>query len=415
MPLLSAPGRHGLRGVVDSLFRAPSVRGTAGRVGLEAEVIPIRAGDGSSVLPSTPCGTLPVLRGMARRLGWKEEPTPGGIPRFVLGAAGVLSFEPGGQIEFASSPMPSLDALDGEVRRFFDALTRAMEREGIRLVARGVDPANPLAAAQLVLGGDRYPRQRAHYDRRGESGRRMMLQSAALHLNLDFGADPAASWSVANLTAPHLIALFANSPRRCGANVPHRSHRAALWRSLDPTRTGAFPRSEDPAGSYLEFALGAESFLLGEPGAPSEPYERWHARGASESAFEQHLSTLFPEVRPRGYLEIRSVDALPARWCVVPAAVASVLIGVPETRDRVLRDLPPPSTDRLERAGRLGLADPELSAESRWLCERVAEGMAGLGPDFMGAAVRARVEAFLDTFTSRGLDPGSAEDDFVST
>ncbi|MDT8342143.1 MAG: glutamate-cysteine ligase family protein [Longimicrobiales bacterium] len=413
LTVLAPPDAAALLDAVRTLFTPGAPGGVPLRAGVEAEFLPLHAADGRAARPRE--ATLPVLEALAARQGWTLEATAGGLPRFHLGAGDVLSYEPGGQLEYASPALPSLEALDRRLHEVLLPLAEAMATGGVRLLARGMDPANPLADARLVLAGERYPRQRAHYDRRGPAGRTMMLQSAALHLNLDFGGEPGAVWDAANVVAPHLIALFANSPHRHdeAAAGPHRSHRAALWRTLDPTRNAVFAPAPDPVSAYLDFALDAESFLLGDPAAPSRPFREWLASGATREDFARHLTTLFPEVRPRTYLELRSVDSLPLRWCVVPAAVVWALLHHVPTRARVLRELPAPDTDRLLRAGRAGVGDPALGPETRWLGERVLEGLHGLGPQMAPRRVVARVEAFLQRFTGRGADPGSAEASFL--
>ena len=395
---------------LESLVRERFPIGTpaTARIGVELEALPVR--DATRV-PVPPLdgpdgpGTLGVLRALAGTHGWREMPTGYGPPKFLLGDGSAISYEPGGQLEWSSAVHDSLDGLDAAAHNVCHRLADAMLAAGIHLLARGVDPVTRVAASTMVVDGERYLRQRAHYDRTGTSGRAMMLQTAGIHLNLDVGDDPVAAWSVANTLAPLLVAMFANSPERAGHVVPHRSHRAAIWRALDPTRTAVFAPSADPVPAYLAFALAAESFLLGEPGAASRRFAEWRALGATDDDFARHLSTLFPEVRPRGtYLELRSVDALPARWAILPMAVAwAAFHDVPLRRD-VLRELPAPTVERLVRAGRYGLADDELGAEARWLAERVPDALdARLGGD--GKLVE-RLASFLDDFTLRGRDPG---------
>lgn len=386
---------------------------TAGapRVGLEVEVIPRRA-HGGRVAPAQAdadgSGTLGVLRTLAAREAWREEATPYGLPQFSLPGGAIVSYEPGGQIEYSSAPQATLGALDAELRRHFALLGEAMAGQGIELLARGLDPVNAADAdAPMVLTGERYARQRAHYDRRGPHGRTMMLRTAGIHLNIDPADDADAGWEVANALTPALIAIFANAPQRPGTSErlpPHRSHRAAAWRALDPTRTGVGGTVE----SYLDFALGAESFLLGPVGAPSRPFAAWLADGASDIEFAAHLSTLFPEVRPRRYLEIRSVDTLPARWCIVPAAFAYAALHHAPTRARLRHELPPPSVARLETAGRLGLADAALGDEVRWLVPLLLDALGALATDAASRGVVSRTQEFVNRFAGRGQDPGHA-------
>lgn len=401
--------------IVRALFAAPVGRAGPLRVGLEVEVLPVRAADRAPVAAHDApegSGTLGVLRTLARARRWREEDTGYGVPRFRLPDGAVVSYEPGGQLEYASVPHPRLDTLDAAVRECFARLADAMEPAGIHLVARGMDPLNPIERAPMVMDGERYRRQRAHYDRAGSAGRSMMLQTAGIHVNLDHGEAPAESWRAANALTPLLVALFANSPVRPGAAGPHRSHRAATWRTLDASRTGVFGGATDPAAEYHAFAMRADAFLLGAPGEEPRPFVAWHDAGATDEDFARHLTTLFPEVRPRGYLEIRSVDSLPARWCIVPAAVTMAVVHHAPTRHAFLREMPAPSIERLARAGRAGLGDAGLRAEADWLRPRVQKALEALAPGGAGEAadtVRARVTEFFDTFASAGRDPGHAD------
>jgi glutamate--cysteine ligase len=375
---------------------------------MELEALPVRDSTRTPVLPLDGAdgpGTLGVLRQLAATRGWHETPTGYGPPKFLLDGA-VISYEPGGQLEWSSGVHESLHSLDAAAHDVCHRLADAMLAAGIRLLARGVDPVTPLAGSTMVVDGERYRRQRAHYDRIGMSGRAMMLQTAGIHLNLDVGDDPVAAWSIANTLAPLLVAMFANSPERAAHPEPHRSHRAAIWRALDPTRTAVFAPAADPVPAYLAFALAADSFLLGEPGAAPRRFDEWRAMGASDDDFARHLTTLFPEVRPRGgYLELRSVDTLPVRWAVLPMAVAWAAFHDAPLRRDVLRQLPAPTAARLVRAARDGLADDELGAEARWLATRVPAALNARLQQHGGALV-TRLEAFLDAFTLRGRDPG---------
>ncbi|HSM06586.1 MAG TPA: glutamate-cysteine ligase family protein [Longimicrobiales bacterium] len=409
-----------LRALVRGLFE-PTRRAGPPRTGLEVEAIPVLARDGRPVPPRPGAdgipGTLPVLRELARRRGWIEEDTGSGVPRFGIPAGGILSFEPGGQIELSSAALVHLPTLDAALEEVLSPLEEGLEREGIRLLARGVDPASPPDAAHLVLNGERYPRQRAHYDRRGPLGRVMMLQSAALHVNADLGEAPGDVWRAANRLAPLFLAIFANSPSRCGARTPARSQRATLWRELDPGRTGIFAPHPDerPWEAYLWFALDADAFLLGPAGEPARPFRAWWDAGASLDDARRHLTTLFPEVRPRGYLEIRCMDAVPLRYAAVAGASVTALLHGRRARQAVLREIPEPTPERLERAGRAGVGDAELRAEATWLRDRVLDGLGELGPAVADPALADRVSAFFDAFPATGTDPGARPESWLGS
>ena len=420
-PMVTDPSQEdSVTASIAALFEPGGYTGPP-RTGIELEVLPIVDVDGRPAPPRAPGdagpSTLPVLRALAGRLGWLEEDGGAGLPRFVLPGGGVFSYEPGGQIEYASPATAHLPTLRDHLARLVDHLVRGMEAEGIRLLARGVDPTQPVSGARLHLEGDRYPRQRAHYDRRGPLGRVMMLQSAAVHLNVDLGSHPSESWRAANRLSPLLIALFANSPRRCGAPGARRSQRAALWRDLDPTRTGVFDGEGevDTIADYHRFALEAESFLMGSPDEAPRPFRVWLERGADVGDLRRHLTTLFPEVRPRGYLEIRSLDALPARLAMVAAAVTVALVHGQRARAELLRHIPPASRARVERAGHLGVTDPGLRQEVLRLHDVVQDGLAELGEEVSDKGLRRAVTTYFEDFPARGLDPGTRPESWIDS
>ena len=259
------------------------------------------------------------------------------------------------------------------------ALEEAASAAGLQLVTRGIDPMNPIEAYPLAVGSERYLRLAAHLATLGPAGGRMMRQTSSIQVNVSWGEDPLEEWTVANRAAPYLLAVFANSPRYEGAPTGHRSTRARQWRSLDPTRTGIPLDASDPVEAYLRFALGAGAILLGESGADVRPFAEWVQSGcASMADWEDHLSTLFPEVRPRGYLELRGLDALPIRWWTVPLTILAGLLVDPVARREALESLGPPSGALLERAGREGLDDPEIRAGAEQLWELALAGISRL-------------------------------------
>ena len=159
--------------------------------------------------------------------------------------------------------------------------------------------------------------------------------------------------------------------------------------------------------AYLRFALGAGAILLGERGGAVRPFGEWVGEGSVTMAdWEDHLSTLFPEVRPRGYLELRGLDALPIPWWTVPLTIVVGLLGDPIARREVLGSLAPPSDSLLERAGREGLGDAEIRAGA----ERVWDlGLAGISR--FDAGDWGELEAIARDFeerVGRRVPPGSA-------
>jgi glutamate--cysteine ligase len=353
-----------------------------------------------------------VVAEWAARRGWRPLGGGHGLPRWSDGQGAVLSYEPGGQLEYASPPSERVDRLLDRTEATLRSLTAALEAGGIEVVARGMDPWTPPDQAVLHLPGERYLRQGAHYDRVGPWGRRMMRQSAALHLNVDPAGVGWEAWHLGNALAPILVATFANSSRLAGEDSGWRSARSAQWRRLDPARTGVFGHDDDPPVAYAQRALAAPAFLLGPSEEPARPFRQWLDEGrVGTGEWRDHLTTFFPEVRARGYLEVRGVDALPLRWVGVPLLLLTGLLRHPTSRRCALELLPPASEAALERAGRAGLGDPEVA---RLAVETLEMGIAGLRELGSGAVAPRwvdRVEAFADRFTRRGRDPGHDDRD----
>jgi glutamate--cysteine ligase len=377
------------------------------------EAIPI---DAVTRLPvplrsETAPSTLTALEALADRHGWVRLTSAAGAPAFRVASGGQLSFEPGGQLEYSTPPFETVTALLADVEQVLIELERECTSRGIRLLARGVDPFNRPEAAPLQLGGERYARMAAHFARLGPAGHCMMCQTAALHVNVDPVAPTTLAWRAANAMAPVLLATFANSSCYAGAPTGARSWRAEQWRRLDGRRTGVFPPSPDPVEDYLTFALDAPAFLLGDPREEARPFRDWLERGASVEDFDRHLTTLFPEVRPRGYLELRTFDALPLDRVPAAVVVAAGILQDRETLEAALELLPAPSVESLARAGRIGLADPKTAALARSLFQLGLDGARRLGTNRIDPSAIESAQAFFDELTAHGRDPASRGED----
>jgi glutamate--cysteine ligase len=386
-------------------FRRRTVRPPA--IGAEVELIPVDA-DTRAPVPIVSDGgpsTLALLRRLAGRNGWREEPSPYGAPRFVVPDGGVLSFEPGGQIELSAPPFHSASALLASLRVTVYPLVREALDQGIDLLSVGVDPVSPVEAVPLQLPGARYARLTRFMEDLGTGGVRMMRQTAAFQCNLDWCGDALARWRFLNALAPYATAVFANSPVYMGADTGEKSFRARVWRELDGGRTGIFPCGGDPVREYLDFALDAPAILLGEAGE-WEPFRDWNGRGAAAlDDWHAHLTTLFPDVRPKGFVEVRSLDAVPPEWYAAPLVFLGGLTYHEPTFAAARELAGDPDPALLERAGRLGLRDERIASTARGLFELALAGAEALGPAFLCPADLEEARAFLATYTRRALSP----------
>ena len=403
------------RDLRERAFRSPDddprpSRARPWAVGLEVELFPVRTVCGRRVRVEEDGkrpGSRELLERAAARPGWALNGHGDGVPAVTTPGGARLSFEPGGQLEYSSPSLDSLDRLLGLLRHELEAVREIFSRAHVTLLAQGMDPSPQAPELPLQLDTPRYRRMARSFRSYEPAGRRMMRHTASIHVNLDWTDDPVEEWDVANRLSPVFAALFANSPVFGGRRAGFRSYRTVQWTHLDPRRSGPVRgEGEDPVLEYLDFALEAPAFLLGSEEPPYAPFAHWLGNGAvSRGDWERHLSTLFPEVRPRGYLEFRSVDALPLEWAGVPALLLRGLLQHPPTR-RTVRDLlPPASRSGLEAAARWGVRDSERRRVAHRVIRLGVEGARELALPEQDGVLRS-TEAFAEAFVGRGRDPG---------
>jgi ergothioneine biosynthesis glutamate--cysteine ligase EgtA len=324
-----------------------------------------------------------------------------------------VTLEPGGQMELSAPPRPGAAAAVASLRADRDVLAAALAGERLALAAVGADPLRPPVR---VCPAPRYAAMEEHFAAVGcaEAGTAMMTGTAALQVNLDAG--PRAGWServsLAHQLGPTLVAVAACSPLAGGRPTGWMSHRQRVWGDLDQARCGPLLGGADPAGEWAEYALSAPVMLVRDPGgggaAPVRDRVRfadWVTgdvplgdRAATRADLDYHLTTLFPPVRPRGYLEIRYLDAAPEPWWPALAAVTAVLLDDPVAAGHAAAATVPVA-GAWDRAAHVGLADPALHAAAR-AC--LAAACAAVP-----AALRPEVEALAD-LVERGRCPGDA-------
>lgn len=400
--------------------------GPAGQMGfgLEAEFFPIAEASLTRIPIEGPAGTLERLSTLAvthPALKAPGEMTSAGW--MSAGATGFrVSFEPGGQIEISSSYQPTVAAATDETDEAVATIASALEQSGVVLAAVGIDLWSPGTVPQQ-LSASRYVAMDRHFNRLGAAGRTMMRDTCALQLNLDLscGSEAQARWTTANLLAPIATATFAASPTPDGRV---RCQRSINWQQVDPSRTGLPPHATSAkysiADQYEQFAMNATVLPPGDGAGPRLAlpndwrFYDWMTHGHPKYGwptvedFSTHLSTLFPEVRPRGFLEIRSIDALPKRWRRVAAVLYAGAIYDPKARDRIhdlLADVPATPANQLRVAATSGLSDATLCALAVEVWSFALSGAMRLPQGTFTHGDFESVEAYLDRFTLRGLSP----------
>lgn len=373
---------------VDERCLAPRAEG---RVGVEVEWLPVRLDD-----PAGP--PVDDYLDLARR-----EPAPAGSR---------LTFEPGGQIELSSPPLQGIGPACAALAADAAALGGTLAGAGVGLVGLGFDPR---PSATRRVHSPRYDAMEAYFDTQCADGRTMMRSTAAVQVNVDVGSAEATvdrRWHRAHDLGPTLAAAFANSP--LGADGPSgwRSRRLAVWHAIDAGRT----RSADVRGSapdaWARYALDACVMMIRRDESVFVPlleplsFEAWievgHELGYPTLAdFEYHLTTLFPPVRPRGWLELRMIDSLPDPWWRAAVAVATTLIVDDDSAAAVAREVAT-ARDLWAEAARHGLGHPALAASARICLETALEALSRLGTD---ATTIAAVAAFHERYTARGRCP----------
>ncbi|WP_334684418.1 ergothioneine biosynthesis glutamate--cysteine ligase EgtA [Arthrobacter sp. CAN_A6] len=333
-----------------------------------------------------------------------------------LPGGGVITYEPGGQLELSSACGADLPSVINAARADLAVIDRSIEDAGLSFSGVALDPSR---RPVRTLDHPRYAAMEAHFDRSGPAGRTMMCSTASLQVCLDAGlsgngtGSAVQRWQRLHQLAPVLVALFANSPFRHGSPSGWQSTRQAVWLKTDPSRTSPVPASDDPPFAWARYALDASVLCIpashGSWEAPRGLTMRSWLRGqgprpVTHEDLDYHLSTLFPFIRPRGFLEIRVIDTQAGADWEAAAAITTALVDDERAADAAAEACAPVSAlaDPMTVAARLGLADPVLAQAGRRCAEAALDAMERLKAD---ADTRSRVEAFLENYTARGRSP----------
>jgi len=335
------------------------------------------------------------LDSVADRPAWDRlDPTPGSV-RAAAGRCSVTR-EPGGQLELSGPPAPDILTAVTDLRHDVQGTRLVLAGLRLGLAHAGADPLRP---PRRINPRPRYRAMEQHYAAtgRGAPGAVMMNSTAALQVNLQAG--PERGWpervARAYRLGPTLVAISACSPWLSGRDTGWKSARQRGWSGLDPRACGPVPgclapdaasdAALDPAAAWARYALRAPvTFVCGGGDEAvavlsSVPFERWASgevrlggRAPTAADLDTHLTTLFPPVRLRGYLELRYLDMTAPRWWPAIAAVVTTLMD-----DPVAADLATEATEQTaglwDRAARHGLGDAAL-ADSARRCLRIVAG-----------------------------------------
>ncbi|QMW21497.1 glutamate--cysteine ligase [Sandaracinobacteroides saxicola] len=310
------------------------------RIGTEHEKFVFRLSDRRAPSYDEPGGVRDLLEAFTA-YGWTPVLEDGRVIA-LAGADGGISLEPAGQFELSGAPLENLHLTCAETGRHLKQCLEVGERLGLGFLGLGFNPVDPRDTLPIMPKG-RYAIMLRHMPRVGALGLDMMLRTCTVQTNLDYSseADMVKKFRVSLALQPLATALFANSPFTEGRPNGYRSYRSHIWTDTDPARTGMLPfvfeegfgyaryadymldvpmyfvfrdgRYIDAAGlSFRDFMAGRLAVLPGETPTIGD--------------WKDHLSTAFPEVRLKSFLEMRGADSGPqSRICALPALWVGLL------------------------------------------------------------------------------------------
>ena len=276
-----------------------------------------------------------VLQALSDEFGW----APIREGEFIIGLqkdGASVSLEPGGQFELSGAPLEHIHETCNEVGRHLSEVRQVSERLGVGFLGLGFSPSWSLTETPIMPKG-RYKIMRDYMRKVGRLGHQMMFRSCTVQTNLDFSseADMVKKFRVSLALQPLATALFANSPFAEGRTNGFLSYRGHIWTDTDPDRTGMLPFVfEEGFGfeQYVDYVLDVPMYFVRREGTyldcsgmsfrdfmdgklPAYPGDR-----PTLEDFKDHLSTIFPEVRLKTFLEMRGADSGPwSRLCALPA------------------------------------------------------------------------------------------------
>ena len=411
-----------------------------GEIGLEMESWPVRAGDVRSEIPVRVLlhgenSLAEALIPLAEREGWQCEFSGDGSKSVLMkiaipGQTGIpdwISFEPGGQIEVSSAPFPCLSDALNRMHLVDEKLQRHLRGFGIELVSTGINPWYTPDEIGLQMNKPRYAAMNKFFSRIGSFGPRMMRQTCTIQVNLDFGStgdEMARRYLASLLIAPFAGATFANSPIVDRCLTGDKGFRSRVWLNMDPSRTGLRdPRrlmqrlDKDACVQYYWEFVRSARVVFAESAGYAVPdtgltWDQWMSApwmGVSPdmAAFETHLSLLFPEVRPRGFLEQRPVDCQATPWMAAPAGYYTGLLYDAKARDEALALLEPfaEGIELVLHKVPEGFRNNDLAETSARLMELAIEGLDRLPDCFRGSEADVTLKRFYEHFTARRRVP----------
>jgi len=313
------------------------------RIGTEHEKFPFLTDTLEPVQYAGPRSIRALLEGLRDRFGWEGVYEGDNIIALAdpKGLANI-SLEPGGQFELSGAPLETVHDTCAEVNEHIGQVREVGDQLGIGFLGLGASPKWTRAETPVMPKG-RYNIMAPYMDRVGRYGRDMMFRTCTVQVNLDFGseADMVKKLRVSVALQPVATALFANSPFLEGKPNGYLSFRSEVWTDTDKARSGMLPFAFEPGMGferYVDYALDVPMYFIMRDGkfvnTAGESFRKFLQGKLPQLPGEKptmkdwadHLTTIFPEVRLKKYLEMRGCDSGPTRrLCALPGLFVGLL------------------------------------------------------------------------------------------
>ncbi len=393
------------------------------RVGAEFEKFAIERSTGRHLTYGEPGGIRTILEALVERFAWEPHFEGEHLTTLSRGGA-MISLEPGGQVEFSTPPVETIAEIDAALQLHRTELRAVTDPERIAWIASGVSSFQ--SADQIPLGvRPRHKLMAQYLPGRCPMAPEMMKATASTQVAFDYfdEADAMRKFRVALKLSPFVNAIWANSPYYAGEPTGFASYRTLVWLGMDPDRSGLLPELLADGLSFdrwVRYLLDVPMLFVVEEDeyhpADGLTFREFMASGhdgyfPTMADWEIHLTTVFPEVRLKHFLEIRGADATPPALAVAVAALWKGLLydseGLAEAEKLSATIAPGDLPHLFAEIGRTGLATAFGGTSVLEFDERVIR-IATAGLNRQGEAGADRfldpVRAILLRGTSTGTD-----------
>jgi glutamate--cysteine ligase len=341
--LLSRPLKDTPPADLVSIFASAAKPTADWLLGLEIELSPFHLSD---LAPLQHPELVQMFAQLAERAPYVPDFDPSGIQIGLRREGHVISLEPGGQFEYATRPYRRIRDLESALLGFARDLKEAGQAVGVGFWAIGHHPFGT-RDTMPKMPKSRYQVMRNYMAHAGTRGLDMMHLTGSVQCAIDFSdeANMIDKVRAAAKISPFIAALTASSPFTAGKPNGKKTARYEIWFDVDKTRCGIWPEMVDAEGltyqRYIEHALAAPAMFFMREGnyrvAEPKPYRAYAESGFSGttvtvSDFLDHLTTMFPEIRIKSYIELRGSDCLPPKEALAIAAFWRGILDVPEAR-----------------------------------------------------------------------------------